>query len=108
MTVQAISRRDAKLGLVPEHVRDAERARLANCPAPLTSRCTVSDSLKPSNVWTDHNQRTIRTERLQATVIGLAWVLAGMLAMTLLLAIARYALARAADAATLAPSMMMF
>ena len=61
-----------------------------------------------TNVWTDHNRRTIRTERLQATAMGLAWVLAGMLAMTLMLAIARYALARAADAATLAPSMMMF
>ena len=61
-----------------------------------------------TNIWTDHNRRTIRTERLKATAIGLAWVLAGMLAMTLLLAIARYALARAADAATLAPSMMMF
>lgn len=65
-------------------------------------------SMKPSSVWTDHNRRKMRTERLQATAIALAWVLAGMLAMTLLLAIARYALARAADAATLAPSMMMF
>lgn len=61
-----------------------------------------------TNVWTDHNRRIIRTERLQAVAMGLAWVLAGMLAMTLLLAIARYAFARAADAATLAPSMMMF
>ena len=108
MTVQAIIRRAAKLGLVPEQVRDAERERLAKCPAPLTSRCTVSDSLKPSNVWTHHNRRTIHTERLQAVAMGLAWVLAGMLAMTLLLTIARYALARAAYAATLAPSMMMF
>ncbi|WP_439561124.1 hypothetical protein [Roseinatronobacter sp.] len=81
---------------------------MAKHPAPPATRGIVSNSDKSANVWTEHNSRTIRTERLQATAMGLAWVLAGMLAMTLLLTIARYALARAADAATLAPSMMMF
>ena len=72
-------------------------------------RCEICHSYGGfTNVWADHNRRTIRTERLQAATMGLAWVLAAMLAMMLLLAIARYALARAADAATLAPSMMMF
>ena len=81
---------------------------MAKHPAPPATRGIAPNSAKSANVWAYHNRRTIRAERLQATAMGLAWVLAGVLAMTLLLAIARYALARAADAATLAPSMMMF
>ncbi|MCC5960573.1 MAG: hypothetical protein JJU08_14670 [Rhodobacteraceae bacterium] len=93
--------RDVFVRILPASVHP-ERLRKLGKPA------KDSALSERASVWTDHNRRTIRTERLQAVAMGLAWVLAGMLAITLLLAIARYALARAADAATLAPSMMMF
>lgn len=81
---------------------------MAKRPAPPAPRGFLDHGAHSDCVWTEHNLRTIRAERLQTFALGLAWLLAGMLSVTLLTAIARYALARAADAATLAPSMMMF
>jgi|GEM_PF-2514908 len=106
MTIQTRRRRYAEEGSARDNCGRA--VPMTNHSRSQVYRVVCSESLKPANVWADHNRRTIRTERLQATAMGLAWVLAGMLAMTLLLAIARYAIARAADAATLAPSLMMF
>lgn len=77
-------------------------------PAPRAARSFLEKGTLLRGVWTDRNRRIIRTERFQAIAMGLAWVLAGMLVVTLLLTIVRYAIVRAAEAATLAPSMMMF